>query len=77
MTYYCIPIPSFAVWEEEVFDVMPEQCDFAQEAYSLARDTTRGHVARPGIWFGPDTQSRALKSVVHVVWSKHRKLGSR
>lgn len=36
----------------------------------VARDTARRHVARPGIWLGPDTGSRALKSVVHVVRSK-------
>ena len=51
-------------------------CEFAQEITlkRVARGTARGHEARPGIWFGADTQSRALKSIVHVVWSK---LGSR
>lgn len=77
MTYCCIPIPSFAVWEEQVFDVVLELCVSLVKNGCVARDSTQGHVARPGIWFGPDTRSRALKSVlsalsrVHVVvWSK-------
>lgn len=31
MTCCCIPIPSFAEWKEQVFDVMEAMCEFIQE----------------------------------------------
>ena len=51
------------------FHKVLKQCASLSDA-CVARDTARRHVARPGIWLGPDTRSRALKSIVPVVWSK-------
>lgn len=51
-----------------------KECVSLLKNHLVARGTAQEHVATAGIWFGPDTQKRALKSVVHVVWSK---LGSR
>jgi hypothetical protein len=63
---YCMPILSFAVWHEQVFDVIEGVCEFVKNPL-VARGTAQGHVATAGIWFGPDTRRRALKSVAHVV----------
>jgi len=52
-----------------MFDDMLKQCVSVLKG-CVARGTARGYVARAGIWLGPDTASRALKLVVHVVWSQ-------